>query len=209
MGALFYKVMSGIVRSLDPKLDRFRPPKRSVPYVPKNQRDLEQLLKRTPESILDERDRFITLALLHLSEKTTHDVMLPKAKMSFLHDNDELSLFMLDRLFKSGAKCFPVMNKDGQVIGLIHAKDFDISKISENDTLTPYLDKNIYYVRADYSIEQLLSTFLRSNCGFALVIDEKMHIVGSVTQERLFSAIFGIKPDDFCADDDPWAVANR
>ncbi len=209
MGALFYKCMSSIVRSLDPKLDRFRPPKRSVPYVAKSRRDLGLLLKRTPEAILNEREKYIMLALLSLSEKTARDLMLPKNKMSFLRDSDELSLFTLDRLFKSGAKCFPVLNKEGQVVGLIHAKDFDISKISENDNLAPYLDKNLFYVRADYSIEQLLSTFLRSNCGYALVIDEKMHILGSVTLERLFSMIFGIQPDDFCADDDPWSVANR
>ena len=209
MGALFYKLMSGIVRSLDPKLDRFRPPKRSTPYVPKNRRDLELLIKRTPDTILKEQEQFITLALLHLSEKTTRDIMLPRSKMPCLHETDELSLFTLDRLFKSGAKSFPVLSKDGQVVGLIHAKDFDIAKISENDELAPYLDKEIFYVRPEYSIEQLLAAFIRSNNGFALVIDDKMHILGSVTLERLFSMVFGVQPDDFCSDDDAWSVANR
>lgn len=209
MGPLFYKLMSGIVRSLDPKLDRFRPPKRNTPYVAKNRRDLELLLKRTPETILEERNRYIMLALLNVGEKTTRDIMLPKSKMSFLRDTDEMSLFTLDRLFKSGSRCFPVLNAEGQAIGLIHADDFDIAKVSENDSIEPYLDKKIFYVRPEYTIEQLLSAFLRSNTGFALVIDEKMHIVGSVTEERIFSMIFGFQPDDFCADSDAWAVANR
>lgn len=209
MGALFYKFMSGAVRWLDPKMDRFRPPKRTKPYVPKNRRDLELLLRRTPADILPEQKLFITQALLNLEEKTAKDVMLPRSKISFLHDNDELSLFTLDRLFKSGGKCFPVLNKSGQTIGLIHAKDFDIVKISENDSLEPYLDKEIYYVRPEYNVEQLLSTFLRSNCNYALVIDDKMHIVGSVSADRLFSMIFGFQVDDFCADNDAWAVANR
>lgn len=209
MGAIFYKFMSGVVRWLDPKMERFRPPKRTKPYVPKNHRDFEQLLKRTPENILPEQQLFMILALLNLEGKTVNDIMLPHSKMSFLHETDELSLFTLDRLFKSGAKCFPVLNKSGQTIGLIHAKDFDIAKISENDSLEPYLDKDIFYVRSDYTIPQLLSAFLRSNCGYALVINEKMHIIGSVTSERLFSMIFGFQADDFCADNDAWAVANR
>ena len=58
MGAIFYKFMSGVVRWLDPKMERFRPPKRTKPYVPKNHRDFEQLLKRTPEDILPEQQLF-------------------------------------------------------------------------------------------------------------------------------------------------------
>lgn len=209
MGALFYKLISSVVRSLDPKLDRFRPPKRSTPYVPKNRRDLELLIKRTPESYLAERERFVMQALLHLSERAASDLMTPRSKMHFLRESDELSLFTLDRLMKSGEKHYPVLNKEGQAIGLIRAKDFDIAKISENDSLEPYLVREMIYVRPEYNFEQLLSAFLRSGCEYALVIDEKMHILGSISVERIFSAVFDFEIDDFCADDDPWAVANR
>jgi len=201
--------MSGIVRTLDPKLERFRPPKRSKPYVPKNRRDFELLIKRTPDSILSERKRELIRALIDIETKTAQDLMTPRAKMSVLHEGDELSLFTLDRLSKSGSKCFPVLNKEGQAVGLIRAKDFDISKISENDKLEPYIDKNVFYVRAEYSVAQLLSVFLRCESGYALVVDDRMKIIGSVSADELFSEVFDFMPDDFYMDNDSWSVANR
>lgn len=209
MAPLFYKMMSKIVRSLDPKLERFRPPKRSVPYVPKNRRDFEGVLNRSSEAIISEQQKYIVAALLRLDIIRTKDLMLPKNKMALLKEDEKLSMFTLDRLSKSGTNIFPVINKEGQVLGVIHQEDIDIARVSEDDNISPYLDKKLYYVRPDYTIEQLFSVFLRTGQGYAIVIDEKMHLVGAVSLERLFSMVFDVTPDDFYEDSDIWSVANR
>ena len=199
MGPLFYKMMSKIVRSLDPKLERFRPPKRTTPYVPKNRRELEGVLNRTSETIVNDHQKYIVAALLRLGKIRTKDLMVPKSKMALLKEEDKLSMFTLDRLSKSGENNFPVLNKEGQVLGIIHQEDIDIAHVSEDDNISPYLD----------TIDQLLSVFLRTGQGYALVIDEDMHFVGSVSLSRLFSMVFDVVPDDFCEDSDIWSVANR
>lgn len=209
MGPLFYKMMSKIVRSLDPKLERFRPPKRTTPYVPKNRRELEGVLNRTSETIVSEHQKYIVAALLRLDKIRTKDLMVPKNKMALLKEEDKLSMFTLDRLSKSGENNFPVLNKEGQVLGIIHQEDIDIAHVSEDDNISPYLDKKLNFVRQDYTIDQLLSVFLRTGQGYALVIDEGMHFVGSVSLSRLFSMVFDVVPDDFCEDSDIWSVANR
>lgn len=209
MGPLFYKMMSKIVRSLDPKLERFRPPKRAIPYVPKTRRELEGVLGRSSEKIISEQQKYIIAALFRLDKIRAKDLMLPKSKMALLKEDDKLSMFTLDRLSKSGTSNFPVLNKEGQVLGLIHQEDIDIAHVSEDDSIAPYLDKKLYFVRPDYTIDQLLSVFLRTGQGYTLVIDEKMHLLGSVSLARLFSMVFDVLPDDFCEDSDIWAVANR
>ena len=209
MGPLFYKMMSKIVRSLDPKLERFRPPKRSIPYVPKNRRELEGVLGRSSEKIISEHQKYIVAALLRLDKIRTQDLMIPKSRMPLLKEEDKLSMFTLDRLSKSGENIFPVLNKEGQVLGIIHQEDIDIAHVSEDDNISPYLDKKLYFVRPEYTIDQLLSVFLRTGQGYALVIDEGMHFVGFVSLARLFSMVFDVVSDDFCEDSDIWAVANR
>lgn len=209
MAPLFYKMMSKIVRSLDPKLERFRPPKRATPYVPKNRRELEAVLGRSSEKIISDHQKYIVAALLRLDKITAQDLMIPKDKMALLKDSDKLSMFTLDRLSKSGTNVFPVLNKEGQVLGIVHQEDIDIAHVSEDDSIEPYLDKKLYFVRPEYSAEQLLSVFLRTGQGYALAIDQDMHFVGAVNLARFFSMIFDVVPDDFCEDSDIWSVANR
>lgn len=209
MGPLFYKMMSKIVRSLDPKLERFRPPKRSIPYAPKNRRELEGVINRSNETIISEHQKYIVAALLRLDKIRAKDLMIPKSKMALLKEEDKLSMFTLDRLSKSGANNFPVLNKEGQVLGLVHQEDIDIAHVSEDDNISPYLDTKLYFVRPDYTIDQLLSVFLRTGQGYVLVIDESMHFMGSITLARFFSMIFDVESDEFCEDSDIWSVANR
>lgn len=201
--------MSKIVRSLDPKLERFRPPKRSTPYVPKNRRELEGVLNRSSETIINDQQKYIVAALLRLDKIRVKDLMIPKSKMALLKEEDKLSMFTLDRLSKSGENIFPVLNKEGQVLGVVHREDIDIAHVSEDDNISPYLDTKLYFARPDYTVDQILSVFLRTGQGYVLVIDEKMHFVGSVTLARFFSMIFDVVSDDFCEDSDIWAVANR
>ncbi len=202
-------MMSKIVRSLDPKLERFRPPKRVPPYTPKNRRELEGVLGRSSELIISEHQKYIVAALLRLDKLRTKDLMIPKSKMALLKEDDKLTMFTLDRLSKSGTNNFPVLNKEGQVLGIIHQEDIDIARVSEDDSISPYLDKKLYFVRPEYTIEQLLSVFLRTGQGYAIVIDDKMHLVGAISLARLFSMVFDVVPDDFCEDSDIWSVANR
>ena len=208
MPPLFYRVMSKLVRALDPKLERFRAPKRPVPYTPKNKRDFEAILKRTPKNILSEEQLLAFLTILSFEDFTARDLMQPKAKMAILHETDELSLFTLNHLFQTGAKTFPVLLKTGEIDGLIHSNVFDIKKVAEDSSIEPYLDKDILFIRDDYSVEEIFSAFLRSEKNYALVIDNKKKLVGCLSLERLFSQLFGFKANtDFCDDFNPDAVA--
>ena len=208
MPPLFYRIMSKLVRALDPKLERFRAPKKTIPYTPKSRRDLESILKRTPDNILSERQQLIFLTILSFKDFTARDLMQPKAKMTILHETDELSLFTLNHLFLTGAKTFPVLLKTGEIDGLIHSNVFDIEKVAENSTIDPYLDKDILFIRDDYPVEEIFSAFLRSEKNYALVIDDKKKLVGCLLLERLFAQLFDFKAGtDFCDDFNPDAVA--
>lgn len=210
MPPLFYRIMSKIVRRLDPKLERFRPPKRAVPYTPKNKRDLESILKRSAKGIITEKQLLTFLTILSFDEFTARDLMTPKSKMAILHETDELSLFTLNHLFNTGAKTFPVLLKTGEIDGLIHSNIFDIANVAEDSSIDPYLDKDIMFIRDDYTVEEIFSAFLRSEKSYALVIDKNKKLVGCLSLERLFAQLFDFKPITDCFDDfNPDAVARK
>ena len=210
MKSLIYKIMTRITRWLDPKLERFRPEVVEIPYVPESRKDFDDLLKRTPHDILSVRERKMIQGLLSAEEKTAIDFMLPKKEMVFVKTTDSLGPVMLNRLHKSGKRDFPVMNDAKQICGVLHADIFDIEKVSEDSSITRYIDQNIVYVREDYSTEMIFAALLRSKSSYCLVLDDKMRIKGCISLAPMIAKILGTEiTDDFDDDFDAVKVATR
>ena len=130
-------------------------------------------------------------------ERKVAEIMMPKSEITFVYEHDFLGPLMLDKLYQSGSSHFPVLSSDGhQVIGLIHTDQLNSLEIKNTDRATNYLDKKVYYLRADYSLEQAMAAFLRTNCFFFLVVDRNGQIVGLLTYQMLIAYILGYVPHD-------------
>lgn len=208
MAKLLTSTMKKVVKRLDPKLDQYRAPKKK--YVPGTKAELVELLGRTPKSVLSDAEREIIAAAMSFGERKVRSVMLPKAKMTFVHENDFLGPLMLDKLFKSGYLHFPVLGASGRITGLIHTKDLNDLKVKDTDRAVKYLDENVYYVRDDYTLEMALAAFLRTNSYFFVVVDKAENPVGLVTYEMVAEKMLGRQVrDGFEGDLDVHAVATR
>ena len=225
------KTMQKLAGWLGPKLDRYRSasnfaprhPKEELPladtpeaelppevFTPESLADLFWLLKKTPKDVLSDEERELIITAMTFNERRVKEVMLPKNKITFVHENDFLGPLTLDKLYKSGMSHFPVKDGKGEIIGFLHTESLNSLQIKETDRAKKYLDPQMYYMREDYTLDQAMAAFLRTNCYFFLVIDKHGGITGMMGFEELLKLLLGKLPvDTFTEDRSRSAVANR
>ena len=203
--------MTKFVHWLDPKLDRFRTPKKKTPYTPKTEKDLVGILQRTPSDILTETQRIAIASSMSYQTVPVSKIMAKAEHVVSLHEDDVLGALTLDRLFKTGLTVFPVFDKSEQIVGVLRTDSIDPLKTVENATkLSDCIDRNICYVRGDYSLDMLLSAFIRTNNNFCIVVDHDGKIIGYVTLDMFIVKFFGEEIiDNFNLDADRIAVSRR
>ncbi len=178
--------------------------------APQSQADFLKVLQITPREVLDYRARQIITMAFQLPKTHASDLMVPKSKITYVHDDEVLGPLTLDHLYKTGFDHFPVVDKKETVIGTIHTTSFNNLEIKETSVVRDILDPGIYYIRSDYTLEQVLAAFLRVNCYFFLVVDHYGRTIGMLTFARLISFLFGDTiTDHFQQDNDRLAVAKR
>ncbi|MDO5480914.1 MAG: CBS domain-containing protein [Candidatus Saccharibacteria bacterium] len=183
------------------------------PFTPKTLREFLELIKRTPLEVLSVEDRATLASALSFHDRTVGSIMLPKSKITFVGVEEFMGPLTLDRLYKSGQTHFPVTSEDKkQLVGIIHTSalnSLDI-KSAENDRAEKYVDPTIYYLRDDYTLEQAMAAFLRTNSFIYIVIDKTGKIVGLLTYQMIVINLLGYKPvDKFDEDTSILAVMKR
>lgn len=182
----------------------------SKPNVPQTIDEFLDLMKRTPRSVLSSRERQVIATIMNFPNIHVADIMLPQSAITYVRDNEVLGPLTLDRLYRSGYQHFPVVDEHHKIIGLIHTTALNSLEIKKTSRAEEILDRKVYYLRQDYTLNQALAAFLRTNCYFFLVIDRYEHIIGMITYQMIVDYILGETPvDDFDRDSDRLAVAKR
>ena len=210
MKSFFHKLMSVFVKWLDPKFAKFRTPEKKIPYTPQTEKEFIGVLKRTPKDILSDDQRNLIASAMTFDQIPVSEIMTERRDLMLLSEADFLGPLLLDKMFKTGNTHFPVLDKNGNVFGYVNTEDIDPLKITEDQPLDHYINKKVYFARADYSLQMLLATFLRSDCTYCIIVDKEAHIVGAVTLDTLMTVLFGHHiRDTFDNDANPQAVAER
>lgn len=212
-------IMKKFVRSLDPKLERYRDkpepkkePENSPPtYSPKTLKDFLQIIKNTPFSVLSEEDRATIASSISFRERRVASIMLPKDKITFVYEHDFLGPLMLDQLYKSGYSHFPVLSSDGrQIVGVLHTETLNSLEIRTTERAAKFIDKKVYYLRSDYTLEKAMAAFLRTGSPFFVVVNKQGQVVGLLTYKMLISGLLGYVPtDEFNSDSSLMSVMKR
>lgn len=179
-------------------------------YTPTSTADFLALLKRTPRSVISQRERHVIATIMNFPTTLVSKLMLPPSAITYVKEEEVLGPLVLDRLYRSGFQHFPVIDKDHKIIGLIHTTALNSLEIKQTSRAREILDPKVYYLREDYTLNQALAAFLRTNCYFFLVIDRFERIVGMLTYEMIVDYLLGETPtDNFDRDSDRLAVAKR
>lgn len=178
--------------------------------APQSIAEFLKLMKRTPRSVLSQRERHVIAAIMKFPNIRVADIMLPKTAITYVKANEVLGPLTLDRLYRSGFQHFPVIDSQRQIIGLVHTTALNSLEVKQTSRAHEILDPKVYYLRADYTLNQALAAFLRTNCYFFLVIDRYEQIVGMLTYQMIVDFLLGETPsDEFTRDADRLAVAKR
>lgn len=202
--------MTKIVVALDPKLEKYRPPKKVKPFRPETEQELVAVLKRTPKDVLPDEKRNLIAGAMSFDRISVASVMTPKKDITFLHEGDFLGPLLLDKLYKTGANCFPVLGADKQVCGIVYTDSIDPLNIKEDQPIDSFINRNIVFVRSDYSLEMALAALLRAHSDYCIVIDKEMELQGCLTLSDITTLLFNrAVADTFDSDASPYAVARR
>lgn len=212
-------------RWIDPKLEPYRssnrtskpapavpsaPTKPVEPFVPTTVSELLSLLRHTPAAVLTDTERQNIIAAINFPHEKVSGIMLPSSKITYVHEDETLGPLVLDQLYRSGFRHFPVKDSHNQVIGLIHTTSLNQLDNKATPNVRDLIDPTTYYLRSDYTLSQALAAFLRTNCFFFLVVNRQEHIVGLLTYQMLIEYLLGSVPTDtFDQDTSRSAVAKR
>ena len=169
--------------------------------IPQTKADLVALMKKLPEDVLSSYERHCFSSVMTFEKKKVSAIMMPKAELTFVGAEDYLGPLTLDKLHKTGQIHFLVRGAAGKIAGALHIRDLLNLKIKESDKAKNYLDKNLCYVREDYTLEQALAAFLRTGALLAVVVDRETKLVGVLLLEDLVVYLLGREAVDEFEDD--------
>lgn len=180
------------------------------PFSPRSLQELIDTLKRTPTDILSTRERHLIANLMSFTGRRVDSIMIPKHEVPFVRADDFLGPLMLDRLYRSGLDRFPVLNHRDRIVGILPTSALNSLEIKKTDRAKKYLITEVFYLKSNYTLEQAMAAFVRTNNHFFIVINSYQEPVGILTFESFVHFLFGRKPiDDFDQDQNPEAVAKR
>ena len=164
-----------------------KPPK----YTPKTLADFIDVLKRTPKSVISDRDRTRIAAVMSFDDRKVQDLMVEKSNMVFVKKDEILGPLVLDKLYKSGFTHFPVVDSKNKVKGIIHTEALNALEIKKTDRADKYLDKDFNYLHASDSLPHAVEEITRTGSYYFLVLDSTDSLAGFFTVEILLNYLLG------------------
>lgn len=181
-----------------------------APAAPETREELLALLRETPMTVLTSQERKMITALLNLPNAWVSEVMTPGSKVVFVDKNEVLGPLILDKLYRSGFTHFPVIDGCEQIIGTLHTAQLNSLDVKDTKTAQEVMQRQVYYLRDDYNLEQALKAFLRTGSQIMIVIDRYEKFKGVLTFKQITEYIFTEKfQDEFDCDEDRSAVSKR
>lgn len=183
---MFESLMKKIVKFIDPKLEKYRPKKPPVPkYTPQTLEEFIDIIRRTPKTILNTRDRSRISAIMSFDERKVKDAMIPQKDLVFVNSKEILGPLMLDKLYKSGFTNFPVVDNYNKVVGIIHTEALNTLEIKKTDRAEKYMDKTVHYLHVNDSLNFAIEEIERTNSYYFLVKDSHESTIGCFTIQTL------------------------
>lgn len=172
--------------------------------------ELQYLIDRSVNALTNDEKKLIVYGL-SFSDKLVESIMTPRSKIDSIDKSEFLGPLVLDDLHKTGHSRLPVINGDvNHVVGILNLKDLLTLSVKKSMTAEKAMNPKVYYIRADQTLRQALTAFLRTKTHLFVVVDKTRETVGLLALEDVIEALIGQKIiDDFDADGDLRTVALR
>lgn len=174
----------------------------------------EELLHLVEESgtVLSDDEKLMVRNALIFQDKPVHQVMVPKSVVQTVNKGEVLGPLVLDELHKTGHSRFPVIEGDiDHVVGVLHIQDLmEIKSDSKSAKVDTLMEKRVYYIDQNKSLEYALAAFLKARHHLFIVINSYRETIGILTLEDVVEALIGKNiVDEFDTYDDLRKVAAK
>lgn len=145
---------------------------------------------------------------LTYSQKLVRDIMVPRRGVKNVRADEAIGPITLAELHDSGHSRFPVYEGDNEdkIVGTLFLRD--LVNVRKGGLVKNLMDKAVFYVHEDYTLEQALHAFLKTKRHMFIVVNNFEEYVGIITIEDILEQVIGHKiVDEFDKYDDMRAVA--
>lgn len=174
-----------------------------APHQLRSQEELAELIERSGD-VIGVNERALLVSALAFPVKTVESVMTPRNVIDFIKQGEFLGPLVLDELHALGHSRLPVIADDlDHVVGVLHLRDLLSLDVKRSVTAEKAMEKKVYYIREDDTLEHALSAFLRTRHHLFIVINKNRETMGLLTLEDVMEALIGrriMDEDDIHAD---------
>lgn len=170
----------------------------SVAPTPNDEYDIEskeELLEMVERSgdVLSKDEKKLIVNGLNFANVPLSSVMTPRSMIEAVSHDELLGPLVLDDLHKKGYSRFPVIQGDiDHVVGVFYIQDLlTIGQKAKSHRASTVMDKNVYYIREDRSLQHALAAFLKVKRHLFVVVNEFRETVGLLSLEDVIEALLG------------------
>jgi CBS domain containing-hemolysin-like protein len=193
-----YKAMEAGLLDFVAKFERvvtaFREPSTSLrekQAVIHSKEDLAEMIERSKEAVGD-RERQLLVSALAFPEKAVSSIMTPRSVIDFINHSEFLGPLVLDELHALGHSRLPVIKEDlDHIVGILHLRDMLSLDVRESKTAEQMMEKKVYYIHQDDTLEHALAAFIKTRHHLFIVINENRETVGILTLEDVLETLIG------------------
>lgn len=173
--------------------------------------DLLELIEqqqRQPDNRLSEEELEIAKRALHFTDYKVSDILIPRKKVKTALATDTVGPVLIDELHKNGQGYLLVRESaKGDFVGMLAFKRLNLESSGQVKNV---MDKEVYYLHENDSLEQALHAFFMTNCPLFVVVNSSEEYVGIITIDNILRQLLGHIPgDEFERYHDASAVAAR
>jgi CBS domain containing-hemolysin-like protein len=191
----------------------FREPTSRVHEPPRtltSREDLADIIEASKE-VIGENERKLLASALAFPDKTVSEVMTPRSVIDFIKHSEFLGPLVLDELHALGHSRLPVIAEDiDHVVGVLHLRDLLSLDVRRSVTAEKAMEKKVFYIREDDTLEHALSAFIKTRHHLFIVINKNRETVGLLSLEDVMETLIGRRiVDEDDVHEDLRAVAER
>lgn len=153
--------------------------------------DLAELIAHS-DGVIGKNEQKLIGAALHFFDTKVAEVMTPRSRIDFVKKSEFLGPLVLDELHALGHSRLPVVDANlDQVVGVLHLRTLLSLDIKRSTTAEKAMEKQVFYVHEDDSLEHTLKMFIKARHHLCIVVNQKNETVGLVTLEDVIEALIG------------------
>lgn len=155
--------------------------------------ELQELLRNSHEVLTDEERRRV-VSTLSFTEKKVADHMTPRKSIDSIKKDEFLGPLVLDELHALGHSRLPVIGESiDNVVGILYLRDLLSLDQRHSATAEEIMEKKVYYIHRDDTLEHALAAFLKTHHHMFIVINSESETVGILSLEDTLEALLGAR----------------